>query len=63
MHMYSDRLPSLKQINLFMMEVALPNNKNMESVLNNQFVQLKETLNNILKSKTTVCVNPFINIL
>lgn len=63
MHMYSDRLPSLEQINLFMMEVALPNNKNMESVLNNQFVQLKETLNNILKSKTTVCVNPFINIL
>lgn len=63
MHMYSDGLPSLTQINLFMMEVALPNNKNMESVLNNQFVQLKETLNNILKSKTTVCVNPFINIL
>lgn len=63
MHMYSDGLPSLEQINLFMMEVALPNNKNMESVLNNQFVQLKETLNNILKSKTTVCVNPFINIL
>lgn len=59
--MYSDGLPSLKQINLFTMEVALPNNKNMESVLNNQFIQLKETLNNILKSKTTVCVNHFIN--
>lgn len=61
MDMYSGGLPSLEQINLFTMEVALPNNKNMESVLNNQFIQLKETLNNILKSKTTVCVNHFIN--
>lgn len=58
-----DGLPSLEQINLFIMEVASPNSKNMESILNNEFVQLKETLNNILKSKTTVCVNSFMNIL
>lgn len=63
MNNYRDGLPSLEQINLFIMEGASPNNTNMESILNNQFVQLKETLNNILKSKTTVCVNSFINIL
>lgn len=57
-------LPSLLQTSnketFFKMEVDLPKNVSMENVLNKQFVQLKETVNDILKCKSTVSVNCFI---